>query len=154
MIILENKRGAKLTLPATAILFVAGYILYSKYHYGASAIFTMTVSVICAIFCVKKIFQESFLRLDDDGFFVKKGKKEGKFYFKDIQNIDTRTIDSKKGVQILSVQFKRDKLDLSLANSLIQPLGKDEAVIMDNYERSIYDLRNDLRDKFQNFKAS
>ena len=152
MKILENKKGAKLTLPATIILFGAGFALYSYYGYGTSAIFTMIVSALCAIFCVKKIFQESFINIDDEGFSVKKGAKEAKFYFKDIENIDTRTIDVKKNVQILSVYFKKNRFDPELAGGLIQPIGKGEAAILDNYEQSIHELRVILREKLRNFK--
>lgn len=152
MKILENKKGAKSTLFITIALFGVGFALYSYYGYGASAVFTMAVSVLCAIFCVKKIFQESFLEIDDEGFFVKKGAKEAKFYFKDIENIDTRTIDVKKNAQILSVYFKKNRFDPEFAEGLIQPIGKDEAVILDNYEQSIHELRVILREKLRNFK--
>ena len=77
MRIMENKNGAKLTLISTAILFGLGFLLYTFYDYKSSAIFTMIVSALCAIFCVKKIFQESFLVIEDDGFSIKKGDKAG-----------------------------------------------------------------------------
>ena len=112
----------------------------------------MIVSALCAIFCVKKIFQESFLVIEDDGFSIKKGDKEGKFYFKDIENIDTRTIDTKKNVQILSVKFKRNKFDKD--TTLIQSIADDEAIILDNYEKSIHELRPILRQNLRSFKET
>ena len=76
-------------------LFAAGCAGYFYYGIGGTGIFTIVVAVICAVFCVKKIFQVSFLSIDDDGFLVQKGGKNAKFYFKDIEEIGVRMVDAK-----------------------------------------------------------
>lgn len=150
MKISESKTSAKQLLLASGGLFAVGAISHWGYGLGGTAIFTMAVAVLCALACVKKLRSDGFIEILDDGFVVRKGGKQGKFFFKDIEAIDTKTIDVKRNVQILSVNFKRGKLDLALADGLLQPIGDDEAVILNNYEKSIHELRNLLREKLNN----
>ena len=109
----------------------------------------MAVAVICAVFCVKKIFQVSFLRIEDDGFLVQKGGKNAKFYFKDIKQISIREIDAKRKIDVLNVKFKKGGLDRELAYGLMQPTGDDDAVIYDKYELSKNEIFKILKQKFE-----
>lgn len=149
MQIKENKKGAIGSLIMSVLLFAAGFLGYVYYELAASAIFTMIVTLVCAVFCVKKIVQESFIEIFDDGFGVKKGSKQHKFYFKDIDEISTRVVDKKRDIQVLNVKFKRGRLDREAADRLIQPIGENDAIILDKYEKSKYEIFNLLREKLQ-----
>ncbi|MCD8213920.1 MAG: molybdate transport repressor [Campylobacter sp.] len=153
MKIFENKNGAKTTLLATIVLFGIGVCGYLYYDLQSSAIFAMIVSGVCAAFCVKKIAQESFLLVQDDGFTVKKAGKEGKFYFKDIDEIRLRMIDKKQSIELINIKFKKDGLNMDVAYGLIQPINETDAVILDKYEKSKYEIYNALKDKFQKAEA-
>ena len=136
MTVKENKKGAASALFLAIALFCAGFAGYFYYALGGTGIFTMAVAVICAVFCVKKIFQVSFLRIEDDGFLVQKGGKNAKFYFKDIKQISIREIDAKRKISVLNVKFKKG----GLAYDLMQPTGDDNAVIYDKYELSKHEI--------------
>ena len=133
----ENKKGAASALFLAVALFAAGCAGYFYYGLGGTGVFTMTVAVICAVFCVKKIFQVSFLSVDDDGFLVQKGGKNAKFYFKDIEEIGVRMIDAKRNA----------------AGGLVQPIGDDDAVIYDKYELSKHEVFKILKQKFEALNA-
>ena len=145
----ENKKGAVSALFLAVALFAAGCAGYFYYGIGGTGIFTMAVAVICAVFCVKKIFQVSFLSIYDDGFLVQKGGKNAKFYFKDIEEISVKTIDAKRKIDVLSVKFKRAKLDRDAAYGLIQPIGDNDAVILDKYELSKSEIFRELKGRFE-----
>ena len=145
----ENKKGAVSALFLAVALFAAGCAGYFYYGIGGTGVFTMVVAVICAVFCVKKIFQVSFLSIDDDGFLVQKGGKNAKFYFKDIEEIGVRMVDAKRKIDVLNVRFKRCKLDRDAADGLIQPIGDDDAVIYDKYELSKHEIFKTLKQKFE-----
>ena len=149
MTIKENKKGAVSALFLAIALFCAGFAGYFYYALGGTGIFTMAVAVICAVFCVKKIFQVSFLRIEDDGFLVQKGAKNAKFYFKDIKQIGIREIDAKRKIDVLNVKFKKGGLDRELAYGLMQPTGDDDAVIYDKYELSKHEIFKILKQKFE-----
>lgn len=149
MQIKENKKGAIGSLVMSILLFAAGFVGYFYYGLGGSGIFTMAVTLICAVFCVKKIVQESFIEIFDDGFAVKKGSEYSKFSFSDIDEISTRVIDKKRNVQVLNVKFKNGKLDRTAALGLIQPIGENDAIILDKYEKSKYEIFNILKNKIQ-----
>ena len=149
----ENKKGAASALFLAIALFAAGCAGYFYYGIGGTGIFTMAVAVICAVFCVKKIFQVSFLRIEDDGFLVQKGGKSAKFYFKDIKQISIREIDAKRKIDVLNVRFKRGKLDRDAADGLMQPIGDDDAVIYDKYELSKHEVFKILKQKFEALSA-
>ncbi|WP_295141028.1 molybdate transport repressor [uncultured Campylobacter sp.] len=149
MTVKENKKGAASALFLAIALFCAGFAGYFYYALGGTGIFTMAVAVICAVFCVKKIFQVSFLRIEDDGFFIQKGGKSAKFYFKDIKQISIREIDAKRKIDVLNVKFKKGGLDRKLAYGLMQPTGDDDAVIYDKYELSKNEIFKILKQKFE-----
>ena len=145
----ENKKGAVSALFLAVALFAAGCAGYFYYGIGGTGVFTMVVAVICAVFCVKKIFQVSFLSIDDDGFLVQKGGKNAKFYFKDIEEIGVRMVDAKRKIDVLNVRFKRGKLDRDAADGLMQPIGDDDVVIYDKYELSKHEIFKILKQKFE-----
>ena len=145
----ENKKGAVSALFLAIALFAAGCAGYFYYGIGGTGFFTMAVAVICAVFCVKKIFQVSFLSIDDDGFLLQKGGKNAKFYFKDIEEIGVRMVDAKRKIDVLNVRFKRGKLDRDAADGLMQPIGDDDAVILDKYELSKSEIFRELKGKFE-----
>lgn len=145
----ENKKGAVSALFLAVALFAAGCAGYFYYGIGGTGIFTMAVAVICAIFCIKKIFQVSFLRIEDDGFLVQKGGKSAKFYFKDIEEIGVRMVDVKRKIDVLNVRFKRGRLERDAADGLMQPIGDDDAVIYDKYELSKHEVFKILKQKFE-----
>lgn len=64
-------------------------------------------------------------------FSYKKGGKNAKFYFKDIDEIGIREIDAKRKISVLNVKFKKGGLDHDAADGLMQPIGDDDAVIYD-----------------------
>ena len=144
----ENKKGAISALFLAIALFAAGCTGYFYYGIGGTGIFTMVVAVICAVFCVKKIFQVSFLSIDDDGFLVQKSGKNAKFYFEDIEEIGVRMVDAKRKIDVLNVRFKRGKLDRDAADGLMQPIG-DDAVIYDKYELPKHEIFKILKQKFE-----
>jgi len=113
MTVKENKKGAASALFLAIALFCAGFAGYFYYALGGTGIFTMAVAVICAVLCVKKIFQVSFLRIEDDGFLVQKGGKNAKFYFKDIKQISIHEIDAKRKIDVLNVKFKKGEPNLT-----------------------------------------
>ena len=145
----ENKKGAVSALFLAIVLFAAGCAGYFYYGVGGTGVFTMVVAVICAVFCVKKIFQVSFLSFDDDGFLVHKGGKNAKFYFKDIEEIGVRMVDAKRKIDVLNVRFKRGRLDRDAADGIMQPIGDDDAVIYDKYELSKHEVFKILKQKFE-----
>lgn len=145
----ENKKGAVNALFLAVALFGAGCAGYFYYALGGTGVFTMAVSVICAVFCVKKILQVGFLSIDDDGFFIQKGGKNAKFYFKDIEEIGVRMVDAKRKIDVLNVKFKRGKLDRDAADGLMQPIGDNDAVIYDKYELSKHEVFKILKQKFE-----
>ena len=145
----ENKKGAVSALFLAIALFAAGCAGYFYYGLGGTGVFTMVVAVICAVFCVKKIFQVSFLSIYDDGFLLQKGGKNAKFYFKDIEEIGVRMVDAKRKIDVLNVRFKRGKLDRDAADGLMQPIGDDDAVIYDKYELSKSEIFRELKGKFE-----
>ena len=149
----ENKKGAASALFLAVALFVAGCAGYFYYGIGGTGVFTMVVAVICAVFCVKKIFQVSFLSIDDDGFLVQKGGKNAKFYFKDIDEIAIKSFGDKKKVETLSIKFKKNRLDRDACFGLVQPLGDDLIIIFDKYELSKFTISKELRDRLNNFRA-
>ena len=149
----ENKKGAVSALFLAIALFAAGCAGYFYYGIGGTGVFTMVVAVICAVFCVKKIFQVSFLGIDNDGFLVQKGGKNAKFYFKDIEEIGIREIDAKRKISVLNVKFKKGGLDREAANGLMQPIGDDDAVIYDKYELSKHEVFKILKQKFEALNA-
>jgi len=149
----ENKKGAVSALFLAVALFCAGFAGYFYYALGGTGVFTMAVSVICAVFCAKKIFQVSFLSIDNDGFLIQKGGKNAKFYFKDIDEIGIREIDAKRKISVLNVKFKKGGLDRELAYDLMQPIGDDDAVIYDKYELSKHEVFKILKQKFEALNA-
>lgn len=149
----ENKKGAVSALFLAVALFGAGVTGYFYYALGGTGVFTMAVAAICAVFCVKKIFQVSFLSIDDDGFLVQKGGKNAKFYFKDIEEIGVRMVDAKRKIDVLNVRFKRGKLDRDAADGLMQPIGDDDVVIYDKYELSKHEVFKILKQKFEALNA-
>ena len=149
----ENKKGAVSALFLAIALFAAGCAGYFYYGIGGTGVFTMAVAVICAVFCVKKIFQVNFLSIDDDGFLVQKGGKNSKFYFKDIEEIGVRMVDAKRKIDVLNVRFKRGKLDRDAADGLMQPISDDDAVIYDKYELSKHEIFKILKQKFEALSA-
>ena len=153
MTVKENKKGAASALFLAIALFCAGFAGYFYYALGGTGIFTMAVAVICAVLCVKKIFQVSFLRIEDDGFLVQKGGKNAKFYFKDIDEIAIKSFGDKKKVETLSVKFKKNRLDRDACFGLVQPLGDDLIIIFDKYELSKFTISKELRDRLNNFRA-
>ncbi|MBE3021929.1 MARVEL domain-containing protein [Campylobacter sp. 7477a] len=153
MKILENKRGAKLNLLSSLILFCIGGVLYYYYDYRASAIFTMVVSAICVVFCLKKIFQESFILIENDGFVIKKAGRQAKFYFADIKGVYTKIVEKKSGVEILVVSFGRAKFDLELIRGLMYHAGESDASLPNIYEKSIYEIRSIIKEKLENFNS-
>ncbi|WP_169778606.1 molybdate transport repressor [Campylobacter curvus] len=146
----ENKKGAVAVLVLSVVLFAAGCAGYFYYQLAGSGIFTMVMGLLCAAFCVRKIAQVGFLQIDDDGFGVQKGAKFAKFYFKDIEEISVKTIDAKRKIDVLSVKFKRAKLDRDAAYGLIQPIGDNDAVILDKYELSKSEIFRELKGRFEN----
>ena len=86
-------------------------------------------------------------------FSYKKGGKNAKFYFKDIDEIGIPEIDAKRKISVLNVKFKKGGLDRELAYDLMQPIGDDNAVIYDKYELSKHEIFKILKQKFEALNA-
>ncbi|WP_459813157.1 hypothetical protein [Campylobacter concisus] len=80
---------------------------------------------------------------------MQKGVKNAKFYFKDIDEIGIREIDTKRKISVSNIKFKKG----GLAYGLIQPSGDDNAVIYDKYELSKHEIFKILKQKFEALSA-
>ncbi|WP_103651257.1 molybdate transport repressor, partial [Campylobacter concisus] len=134
-------------------LFIFSIVGYFYISLGTASLFGIIIGALSVFFCVRKILQNNFLRIDDDGFIIAKGSKSIKFYFKDIDEIAIRSFGDKKKVETLSVKFKKNRLDRDACFGLVQPLGDDLIIIFDKYELSKFTISKELRDRLNNFRA-
>lgn len=153
MITKESKKDLFLTLAFGVGLFIFSIFGYFYLALGTPSLLGIIVGALSAFFCIRKILQNNFLRIDDDGFIITKGSKSIKFYFKDIDEIAIRSFGDKKKVETLSVKFKKNRLDRNACFGLVQPLGDDLIIIFDKYELSKFTISKELRDRLNNFRA-
>ena len=149
----ESKKDLFLTLAFGVGLFIFSIFGYFYLALGTPSLLGIIVGALSAFFCIRKILQNNFLRIDDDGFIITKGSKSIKFYFKDIDEIAIRSFGDKKKVETLSVKFKKNRLDRDACFGLVQPLGDDLIIIFDKYELSKFTISKELRDRLNNFRA-
>jgi len=149
----ESKKDLFLTLAFGVGLFIFSIFGYFYLALGTASLFGIIIGALSAFFCVRKIFQNNFLRIEDDGFIITKGSKSIKFYFKDIDEIAIKSFGDKKKVETLSVKFKKNRLDRDACFGLVQPLGDDLIIIFDKYELSKFTISKELRDRLNNFRA-
>lgn len=153
MITKESKKDVFWALAFGLGLFIFSIIGYFYISLGAASLFGIIIGALSAFFCVRKIFQNNFLSIEDDGFIITKGSKSIKFYFKDIDEIAIKSFGDKKKVETLSVKFKKNRLDRDACFGLVQPLGDDLIIIFDKYELSKFTISKELRDRLNNFRA-
>ena len=153
MITKESKKDIFWALAFGLGLFIFSIIGYFYLALGKASLFGIIIGALSAFFCVRKIFQNNFLRIEDDGFITTKGSKSIKFYFKDIEEIAIKSFGDKKKVETLSVKFKKNRLDRDACFGLVQPLGDDLIIIFDKYELSKFTISKELRDRLNNFRA-
>ncbi|WP_107811598.1 molybdate transport repressor [Campylobacter concisus] len=153
MITKESKKDVFWALAFGLGLFIFSIIGYFYLALGTASIFGVIIGALSVFFCVRKIFQNNFLRIEDDGFIITKGSKSIKFYFKDIDEIAIKSFGDKKKVETLSVKFKKNRLDRDACFGLVQPLGDDLIIIFDKYELSKFTISKELRDRLNNFRA-
>lgn len=153
MITKESKKDVFWALAFGLGLFIFSIVGYFYISLGAASLFGIIIGALSAFFCVRKIFQNNFLRIEDDGFIITKGSKSIKFYFKDIEEIAIKSFGDKKKVETLSVKFKKNRLDRDACFGLVQPLGDDLIIIFDKYELSKFTISKELRDRLNNFRA-
>ncbi|OUT10019.1 molybdate transport repressor [Campylobacter concisus] len=153
MITKESKKDVFWALAFGLGLFIFSIIGYFYLALGTPSLFGIIIGALSAFFCVRKIFQNNFLRIEDDGFIITKGSKSIKFYFKDIDEIAIKSFGDKKKVETLSVKFKKNRLDRDACFGLVQPLGDDLIIIFDKYELSKFTISKELRDRLNNFRA-
>ena len=153
MITKESKKDLFLTLAFGVGLFIFSIFGYFYLALGTASLFGIIIGALSAFFCVRKIFQNNFLRIEDDGFIITKGSKSIKFYFKDIEEIAIKSFGDKKKVETLSVKFKKNRLDRDACFGLVQPLGDDLIIIFDKYELSKFTISKELRDRLNNFRV-
>lgn len=153
MITKESKKDLFLTLAFGVGLFVFSIFGYFYLALGTPSLLGIIVGALSAFFCIRKILQNNFLRIDDDGFIITKGLKSIKFYFKDIDEIAIRSFGDKKKVETLSVKFRKNRLDRDACFGLAQPIGDDMIIIFDKYELSKFTISKELRDRLGKFKA-
>lgn len=153
MITKESKKDVFWALAFGLGLFIFSIIGYFYLALGTASLFGIIIGALSAFFCVRKIFQNNFLRIEDDGFIITKGSKSIKFYFKDIDEIAIKSFGDKKKVETLSVKFKKNRLDRDACFGLVQPLGDDLIIIFDKYELSKFTISKELRDRLNNFRA-
>ena len=153
MITKESKKDLFLTLAFGVGLFIFSIFGYFYLALGTASLFGIIIGALSVFFCVRKILQNNFLRIEDDGFIITKGSKSIKFYFKDIDEIAIKSFGDKKKVETLSVKFKKNRLDRDACFGLVQPLGDDLIIIFDKYELSKFTISKELRDRLNNFRA-
>ena len=153
MITKESKKDVFWALAFGLGLFIFSIVGYFYISLGTASLFGIIIGALSVFFCVRKILQNNFLRIDDDGFIIAKGSKSIKFYFKDIDEIAIRSFGDKKKVETLSVKFKKNRLDRDACFGLVQPLGDDLIIIFDKYELSKFTISKELRDRLNNFRA-
>ncbi len=149
----ESKKDLFLTLAFGVGLFIFSIFGYFYLALGTPSLLGIIVGALSAFFCIRKILQNNFLRIDDDGFIITKGSKSIKFYFKDIDEIAIRSFGDKKKVETLSVKFRKNRLDRDACFGLAQPIGDDMIIIFDKYELSKFTISKELRDRLGKFKA-
>ena len=153
MIIKESKKDVFWALAFGLGLFAFSIVGYFYLALGTASLFGIIIGALSAFFCIRKILQNNFLRIEDDGFIITKGSKSIKFYFKDIDEIAIKSFGNKKKVETLSVKFKKNRLDRDACFGLVQPLGDDLIIIFDKYELSKFTISKELRDRLNNFRA-
>ena len=153
MITKESKKDVFWALAFGLGLFIFSIIGYFYLALGTPSLFGVIIGALSVFFCVRKILQNNFLRIEDDGFIITKGSKSIKFYFKDIDEITIKSFGDKKKVETLSVKFKKNRLDRDACFGLVQPLGDDLIIIFDKYELSKFTISKELRDRLNNFRA-
>ncbi len=153
MITKESKKDVFWALAFGLGLFIFSIIGYFYLALGTPSLFGVIIGALSVFFCVRKILQNNFLHIDDDGFIIAKGSKSIKFYFKDIDEIAIRSFGDKKKVETLSVKFKKNRLDRNACFGLVQPLGDDLIIIFDKYELSKFTISKELIDRLNNFRA-
>lgn len=153
MITKESKKDVFWALAFGLGLFAFSIVGYFYLALDTASLFGIIIGALSAFFCVRKIFQNNFLRIEDDGFIITKGSKSIKFYFKDIDEIAIKSFGDKKKVETLSVKFKKNRLDRDACFGLVQPLGDDLIIIFDKYELSKFTISKELRDRLNNFRA-
>ncbi|WP_459817825.1 molybdate transport repressor [Campylobacter concisus] len=153
MITKESKKDVFWALAFGLGLFIFSIVGYFYISLGTVSLFGIIIGALSVFFCVRKIFQNNFLRIEDDGFIITKGSKSIKFYFKDIDEIAIKSFGDKKKVETLSVKFKKNRLDRDACFGLVQPLGDDLIIIFDKYELSKFTISKELRDRLNNFRA-
>ncbi|ORI09650.1 molybdate transport repressor [Campylobacter concisus] len=153
MITKESKKDVFWALAFGLGLFIFSIIGYFYLALGTPSLFGVIIGALSVFFCVRKILQNNFLRIEDDGFIITKGSKSIKFYFKDIDKIAIKSFGDKKKVETLSVKFKKNRLDRDACFGLVQPLGDDLIIIFDKYELSKFTISKELRDRLNNFRA-
>jgi hypothetical protein len=153
MITKESKKDVFWALAFGLGLFIFSIIGYFYLALGTPSLFGVIIGALSVFFCVRKILQNNFLRIEDDGFIITKGSKSIKFYFKDINEIAIKSFGDKKKVETLSVKFKKNRLDRDACFGLVQPLGDDLIIIFDKYELSKFTISKELRDRLNNFRA-
>ena len=153
MITKESKKDVFWALAFGLGLFAFSIVGYFYLALGTASLFGIIIGALSVFFCVRKILQNNFLRIEDDGFIITKGSKSIKFYFKDIDEIAIKSFGDKKKVETLSVKFKKNRLDRDACFGLVQPLGDDLIIIFDKYELSKFTISKELRDRLNNFRA-
>lgn len=153
MITKESKKDVFWALAFGLGLFIFSIVGYFYISLGTASLFGIIIGALSVFFCVRKILQNNFLRIDDDGFIIAKGSKSIKFYFKDIDEIAIRSFGDKKKVETLSIKFKKNRLDRDACFGLVQPLGDDLIIIFDKYKLSKFTISKELRDRLNNFRA-
>lgn len=152
MIIKEDNKKVRNTLFMNIVLSIVGLVIFVL-EYVNIAIFVFLVGLVGVFFCAKKmLFSNNFLRVDEDGFFIKNGKKEQKFNFKDIEKIGIKTIEKNKNIQVLNFVFKKNyKIEDKF--SFLRFYNDKEATLPNIYEKSFYEIEKILRDKFREFDS-
>ena len=96
MITTESKQDVFWALTFGLGLFAFSIIGYLYLALGAASLFGIIIGALSAFFCIRKILQNNFLCIEDDGFIITKGSKSIKFYFKDIDEIAIKSFGDKK----------------------------------------------------------
>lgn len=152
MLIKESKKQAKYTLISAIILIISG-IFGMLNNYGGIYIFVLVVGLFSVWFCTIKLLSKNYMEIFEDGFMIEHSKKQIKFYFKDIDNINIKTFNATRPVEVLNIKFKKG-FSCEDRFNFLRFYSQNEATVPNIYEKTIYEICGILGNKFIEFKEN
>ena len=152
MIIKEEKKSTLYTLLGAFILIIAG-AYGTLNNEGWAYIFALVVGFFSVWFCTLKLLSKNYMEVFDDGFMIQHSKKQIKFSFNDIEDIDIKTFKSTKAVQVLNIKFKKG-FSCEDRFNFVRFYSDYEATIPNIYEKTFYEICGILKNRFIELKEN